>query len=104
MTVQQEGHKTLQQIIRDQVVSEVHSIETTTSLNDEVKHWERKEATTARQHTHALELQAQHVIVMLNHMKEEGLPSEEIEVAAQVVNNAYHALDSWQSKSCPTDG
>ena len=40
MTVQQEGYKTLQQVIRDQVVSEPGSIETTMSLDDEVEHWE----------------------------------------------------------------
>ena len=32
----------------------------------------------------------------LNHMKEEGLPSEEIEAATQDANNACHALNSWQ--------
>ena len=48
VTSQQEGYKMLQQVIRDQVVSEVDSIETTTSLDDKVEHWEHKEATTAR--------------------------------------------------------
>jgi len=48
MTVQLEGHKTLQQIIRDQIVSEANSIETTMTLNDEVEHWEQKEATATR--------------------------------------------------------
>ena len=42
--IQQEGYKMLQQVIRDQVASEVDSIEPTMSLNDEVKHWEHKEA------------------------------------------------------------
>jgi len=47
MPVQQEGYKTLQQVIRDQVVSEVNSIDTTMSLDDEVEHWEQKEATAS---------------------------------------------------------
>ena len=75
MPGQQESYKTLQQIIRDQIVSEVDSIETTSSLDDEVEHWERKEATAARRHTRALEIRAQHAIDTLNHMKEEGLLS-----------------------------
>jgi len=40
MTAQQEGYKTLQQVIRDQVASEPSSIKTTASLDDEVEHWE----------------------------------------------------------------
>ena len=40
ITVQQEGYKTLQKVIRDQVASEPSSIETTVSLDDEVEHWE----------------------------------------------------------------
>ena len=66
------------------------------SLDDEVEHWEQKEATATKQHTHVLKIRAQHVIDTLNCMKEEGLPSEEIEEAAQVTNNAYRALDSRQ--------
>jgi len=58
MQVQQEGYKTLQQVIRDQMASEVDSIKTTMSLDDEVEHWERKEAAAVRRHTHALELRA----------------------------------------------
>ena len=79
-----------QQVIRDQVASEVDSIETTTSLNDEVKHWECKEAAAVRQHTCALELRAQHAIDMLNCMKEEGFPSKDIEVATQ--NTIMHIM------------
>jgi len=86
----------LQQVIRDQVVSEVDSIETITSLDDEVEHWERKEAAATRRHTWALELQAQHAIEMLNCMKEEGLPSKDIEVAVQNTNKACRALNSRQ--------
>ena len=56
MPGQQESYETLQQIIRDKVVSEVGSIETTSSLDDEVEHWERKEATAGRQHTHVLKI------------------------------------------------
>ena len=71
-------------------------IETTSSLDDEVEHWEKKEAMATRRHTCALKIQAQHVIDTLNCMKEEGLPSEEIEVAAQVANNACRTLNSQQ--------
>ena len=66
------------------------------SLDDEVKHWEQKEATAAKQHTCALELQVQHMMEKLNCMKEEGLPSEEIEAAVQDANNAHRSLNSWQ--------
>ena len=59
MPIQKEGYKTLRQVIRDHVASEVNSIETTISLDDEIKHWEHKEAAATRQHTHVLELQAQ---------------------------------------------
>ena len=48
ITAQQEGYKTLQQVIRDQVVSDPGLIETTTSLDDEVEHWERQEAAATR--------------------------------------------------------
>ena len=40
------------------MASEVDTIETTTSLDDKVKHWERKEAIAARQHMCVLELLA----------------------------------------------
>ena len=76
------------------MASEVDTIETTTSLDDEVKHWEHKEAFAMRQHTRVLELQAQHVLDILNHMKEEGLSSKDIEVATQNMNNACHTLNS----------
>ena len=96
MQVQQESYKILQQVIRDQVASEVDTIETITSLNDKVEHWEHKEAAAARQHTCALELRAQHAIDMLNCMKEEGFPSKDIEVATQNANNACYILNSRQ--------
>ena len=48
MRVQQDSYKTLQQVIRDQVASDVYTIKTMMSLNDEVKHWERKEAAAMR--------------------------------------------------------
>jgi len=48
MPIQQEGYKSLQQVIRYHVASEVDSIKTMISLDDEVKHWEHKAAAAAR--------------------------------------------------------
>jgi hypothetical protein len=51
--------RSLLQMIREQIVSDVEADTASTGLEIEAEHWQRKEAAAARRYTRALELRAQ---------------------------------------------
>ncbi|KAF8485472.1 hypothetical protein JB92DRAFT_3131343 [Gautieria morchelliformis] len=77
------SRKTIQQIVRDQVASEPDSETTTESLELEVAHWQRKEATATRHHTWALKLLVKNVEETVAHSHTAQLPDEQLTQAAQ---------------------
>jgi hypothetical protein len=69
--------RSLLQMIREQIVSDVEADTASTGLELEAKHWQRKEAAAARRYTRALELREQLAEEAMGQHQDGSHPDEE---------------------------